>query len=298
MELFSILCFVTLAKCSKFYEAAETLHLSQSSFSKHIQLLERELGTTLFIRNPHGSELTSAGMALLPYAESIIREYDKAENLINAYRKNYKNRLVVYTHSFLVHYQLSEMLLCFQNLNAGAQVEINELESRAVLQQLKANKEYIGIIFSETDSAFEEFDQYTLMEDEMVLLVSRQHPFVEQDRVHITQLRNEELQIMLKEQETFLYAFILSQCKKAGFQPRLSPHGLWISTIRDLLIRDNIVSIIPRRIAHSMSTPETKILDIEGAEPFSIKVIKNKKNASDIVNVFFDFIKRYKFIGA
>lgn len=295
MELFSILCFVTLARCSKFFEAAEKLHISQSSFSKHIQALERTLGADLFVRHPHGSALTAAGMAFLPYAEAIIQEYEKAGHLIDAYKKSYKHRLVVYTHSFLVHYNLSEMLLCFQDTHANAQLEINELDSRLAIQHVQDNPAYVSIVFSEPDAAIEQLDRHILLYDALVLLASRQHPIAVHDRIHISLLRNEKLQIMLKEQEPFLSAFILKQCKKAGFSPKLSPHGLWISTIRELLLRENLVSVIPRRIAESICTPDLKILDLEGAEPLSIQVVKNKKSVSDIVNRFYEFTKLYAF---
>ena len=88
LDIFLLVCFLTLAKCSKFSEAAETLHISQSSFSKNIQSLEQIFGTALFIRGSHGSVLTEAGHALMPYAENIVREYGKAEKLIASYRKN------------------------------------------------------------------------------------------------------------------------------------------------------------------------------------------------------------------
>ena len=61
MELFSLRCFVTLAQYLKFSEAADSLFLSQSAFSKQIQALETDLGVKLFERNAWATALTDAG---------------------------------------------------------------------------------------------------------------------------------------------------------------------------------------------------------------------------------------------
>ena len=53
--------FVVLVREDNFLNAAETLHISQSSLTKHIQKLEKELNISLFDRNSRKAVITEAG---------------------------------------------------------------------------------------------------------------------------------------------------------------------------------------------------------------------------------------------
>ncbi len=69
METQYIIEFVTLAQTKSFSESSRLLHISQSSLSRHIQMLEKELGNDLFARTTRRIELTEFGRFYLPYAE-------------------------------------------------------------------------------------------------------------------------------------------------------------------------------------------------------------------------------------
>ena len=72
MEIQYIREFVALTKCGNYMTAAEELYISQSSLSKHIMALEKELGFSLFARTTRKVQLTQHGKLFLPYAQSII----------------------------------------------------------------------------------------------------------------------------------------------------------------------------------------------------------------------------------
>jgi DNA-binding transcriptional LysR family regulator len=72
MELDQVETFVTIVHPSGFTRAAATLHLSQPAVSRRRDLLERELGRPLFDRTRGGAQLTEAGRAFLPHAETLL----------------------------------------------------------------------------------------------------------------------------------------------------------------------------------------------------------------------------------
>ena len=53
--------------------------MSQSTLSRRVAALERELGFDLFIRGGRHVRLTPAGEAFLAHAESILAAADRAE---------------------------------------------------------------------------------------------------------------------------------------------------------------------------------------------------------------------------
>ncbi len=66
--------------------AAQALNTTQPTVSRHIQLLERQLGNALFERDASGMHLTPAGADLLPRARLILHEMELARDAMEAHR--------------------------------------------------------------------------------------------------------------------------------------------------------------------------------------------------------------------
>lgn len=78
-------CFLMIADCGSFSKAAEKLYISPNAIIKQINLLEDDLGLTLFTRTNHGVVLTEAGKSIYHDAKRIIRisqqAIDTAKNI-------------------------------------------------------------------------------------------------------------------------------------------------------------------------------------------------------------------------
>lgn len=66
--------FVAVANAKGFRRAAETLDMPNSTLSRRISELEKEIGVRLFHRSTRKVELTEAGQAYFRRCESIVRE--------------------------------------------------------------------------------------------------------------------------------------------------------------------------------------------------------------------------------
>lgn len=66
--------FLRVAELGSINKAAASLHLSQPALSRHIALLEHEMGNRLFNRTPGGVDLTDAGKMLSDRARPLIRQ--------------------------------------------------------------------------------------------------------------------------------------------------------------------------------------------------------------------------------
>lgn len=66
--------FVSLASYTKLTTAARALHMSPSTLSQHLAVLEREIGCELFSRE-NGFALTRAGETALDHVQKILFEY-------------------------------------------------------------------------------------------------------------------------------------------------------------------------------------------------------------------------------
>ncbi len=72
MELRLLRTFVTVARTGNVSAAAVELSTSQPAVTKQLQLLERRVGASLFVRGRQGARLTGAGEALLPDALDLL----------------------------------------------------------------------------------------------------------------------------------------------------------------------------------------------------------------------------------
>ena len=74
--------FVHVAKLGSFSHAAAHLNVAQSALSRHIRLLESELGVRLLDRHGRGAEPTAAGQILLRRATRLLRSLDETREAV------------------------------------------------------------------------------------------------------------------------------------------------------------------------------------------------------------------------
>ncbi|WP_027858182.1 LysR family transcriptional regulator [Marinobacterium jannaschii] len=78
MNINHMRAFLEVAKSGSFQLAAERLHITQSTVSSRIKVLETQLGSSLLIRKRDGSELTSAGRHFIRFAHTAVRAWEQA----------------------------------------------------------------------------------------------------------------------------------------------------------------------------------------------------------------------------
>ncbi|WEK46327.1 MAG: LysR family transcriptional regulator [Candidatus Andeanibacterium colombiense] len=66
--------------------AAQALNTTQPTVSRHIKLLEQQLGNPLFERDAYGMHLTAAGADLLPRGRLILHEMELAREMMEGHR--------------------------------------------------------------------------------------------------------------------------------------------------------------------------------------------------------------------
>jgi DNA-binding transcriptional LysR family regulator len=80
MDLRQMQYVVALADERQFTRAAALSGVSQSGLSAAIRTLEDELGTALFARSPRVVQPTDAGLALLPFARTMLAQATAARD--------------------------------------------------------------------------------------------------------------------------------------------------------------------------------------------------------------------------
>ena len=72
--------FLAVVTVGNFVNAAERLHVTQSTVSTRIRTLETVLGRRLFVRNKGGTTLTAAGRHFQKHAATLVRTVEQARH--------------------------------------------------------------------------------------------------------------------------------------------------------------------------------------------------------------------------
>jgi DNA-binding transcriptional LysR family regulator len=79
-RLFALRLFARVARKGSFSAAGRELNIPQSTASRVIATLEREIGAALFVRTTRAVTLTDAGSDFLTRIEAVLAELDEAEH--------------------------------------------------------------------------------------------------------------------------------------------------------------------------------------------------------------------------
>lgn len=136
---------IAIAETGSFRRAAERLYTAQPSLTEAVRELEKELGVILFNRSGKGATLTADGMNFLPYARSVMTQYD---SLLDAYGKNgaRRQKFAVSTqhYSFAVK-AFVEVTRAYDV--AEYEFAIRETRTRQVIDDVAASRSEIGILY-------------------------------------------------------------------------------------------------------------------------------------------------------
>jgi LysR family nitrogen assimilation transcriptional regulator len=88
MNLKQLSYFLAVASTGSFTKAAEQIPLAQSALSRHMRMLEEELGTTLLIRTGRGVEVTEQGEFLVIRARSLLEQSEDTKRNLQSWNDN------------------------------------------------------------------------------------------------------------------------------------------------------------------------------------------------------------------
>ena len=141
LTLQQIWIFLTAAKYGNFTRAAEELHMSQSSVSRNILLMEEPLGIILFIRVKKRVRLTSAGEYL---SKALLKPYGQLESVINQaldlQANEYRSLKVCDVDTTIPEYYLFPVTELFEKENPEVELSIARKGPVDVIDDLAAGK--------------------------------------------------------------------------------------------------------------------------------------------------------------
>ena len=164
--------------------------MAQPPLSQQIQLLEKELGVDLFIREHRHMELTEAGKLLYERARQILNLSDSARREIRDFKQGLKGTLHIGTVSSSGSVILSSAMRDFHHHHEGVHFEIYDGNTFEVIDMLHKGLVEIGIV--RTPFKAGSFHCKILNEEPMVAALSSSTTCISQDISPVLFCRNDD----------------------------------------------------------------------------------------------------------
>lgn len=252
-------CFLAAAKCDTFFDAAETLHMTQSSVSKQIQKLERELGLVLFDRRHRKAVLTPAGEMFLQEALLLSRTYHQTLLRVRNYQTELEEKLCIGTLPVLTQYHLTGRLKNFQEKYPTIQLTISEAEEPELLKGLCSDRydliigrsyllksgdlNSLGAKEINASLSPSQYHFLPIASDTLSVLLPSSHPLAGRTSVSLSEIADENF--LLMNPYTSIYHLCEELFSNAGIHPRILRTARVESIISAVAFEEGI-SLLPQ----------------------------------------------------
>lgn len=138
--------FYYTAKYGSISAAAKALYVTQPTVTHAIQSMERELGCTLFIRNPRGVVMTPEAQMLYKHISIACEHIFEAEELLINTRQMQKGSIAIGATETTLHHYLMPFLTRFRKEYPDIRLKITNSTTPSTFQALRSELLDIAVL--------------------------------------------------------------------------------------------------------------------------------------------------------
>ena len=281
--------FIAIVENDTFFDAACEMNISQSSLSKQIMKLEKELDLTLFDRTTRSATLTQAGEFFYNEAKQLIEHYKLTLENIQIFKSLHENKLHIAVLPIQTQYNLNALFNSFRKENPDIELQITEVEDDRLIEGISKN-EYDLIIARETMFDKSQFTTYPLAKDELIVAISSEHKLSQRDKLTFDDIKNENF--ILMNPYTSIYQLCINKLKENNIDANIIRTARTESIIGSVAINEGI-SLLPKSNFEVFHQKNINTISLEPQIALSVVLAKHKKTASNIaIKEFIKFVDK------
>jgi DNA-binding transcriptional LysR family regulator len=287
MELRHLRYFVAVAEELHFGRAAERLHIQQPPLSRQIQLLEAELGFSLFERSRRRVELTPAGNALLGRVRQVFEALDAAIHDARSASAGESGRLVIGFPSSLAYSGLTELLRAFRTRYPGVELALRELSPGEQIDALKSGALDVGFVRSALDDPA--LGAELVRRESLMVVLPDDHPLAAQRKIKLEALKHEPFVMFPRLRGPAFFDQLMGLCHAAGFSPHIVQEAPQLDII-SMVAAGFGISIMPSSM-RNFRRPGLSFRAIVGAPKVELSIVWRHQNLSPALHKFLDLVR-------
>lgn len=234
--------FIRVAECGRMSTVARDMFVTQSSISQAISDIEHEFGVRLFERLSKKLYLTATGTALLEYARHI-RALEKE---VEAFLKEAASRLIVHVGGTITvgASVLSPLETRLHEEHPEIQTRFFVANTHILEEKLTAGELDVALI--EGDVRHPDLIARRIMEDELVLICGRTHPFFGKETISLSELAGQSF--IFRESGSNTRAQICRQLEQNDIPYKIAWESYSVDAIRNAVIDGHGISMLSSRL--------------------------------------------------
>lgn len=205
--------FVEVVRRGSVTGAARALYVTQPALTARLNALERDVGAPLLVRRRGGVRLTEAGRTFLPYAERALQAVADGRVVLTELQRGAAGYVSICASPIVSTYALPTILNRFSQTHPGVQVAVRTGHSEEMIELVKRDEVSVGLLRAFNDP---DVEQFTLYEDELVLVVPVAHACG--NVVRLTELGDEHF--VLFDSASSYHELTNAMFLEAGIAPR------------------------------------------------------------------------------
>lgn len=261
MEIRDLSNFIKVADHNSFTKAAEELYVTQSSLSKSIKRLERQVEAELLDRTTKKIVLTDVGKLVYQQGREILNSVTDLHILVNKAKNVEMGRLKLGMPQLIGTLFFPKMATVFNNKYPNIKIELIERGAKKLEELIDEGKVDTALVVAPYVKA-EKYDISPFIEDEFYIFINKSHPLSYYEEISIHQLKNEKF--ILFTEEFTLHDYVINACKDHGFIPDILYKSSQWDLILELIDSNNAVTLLPKSIYKKNVNPNIKIIKIKG----------------------------------
>ena len=210
--------FIVLTETQNYLEAADKLFTTQSSLTRHIQTMEKELGIKLFDRTTRSCTLSEYGRIFLPYAKQIVELQYQYRTAIFNEQRSLQGNVRIGSIPMMVPYGITDTFVRFMKDNPSLTLDVIEADSADLTSMLKDGQCDFAFM-RELPREENEFNTLHFSADNLAVIMKKTDPLAAQETVALFQLKDRPL--LLLSPTTMMYKLCVSECRRSGFEPNV-----------------------------------------------------------------------------
>lgn len=279
MNIKQLRSFLVVAQEHQITAAAKLLYTTQPPLSYQIKQLEKEVGVKLFVRNPHGLELTAAGKSFHRYAQRIVSLAASAEEELKRESKGTMGSIRLGIISSAGNIIPNDKLRQFTKYYPSVNIQITDANTFSLINQL--NNSLLDVAIVRTPFNMQGLATKLIAKDRMAVVANPQYFSLPEGKLDLNEISQQPLILYRRFESMFnesfaqkgLRPFYAVKCDDARTAIHWADQGMG-------------VALVPQSIGQVFSNQQLRVVDYSQWDTQVMVVWRKEQPVRPIINKF------------
>lgn len=245
MNLDLLRSFFAVVEHGSLNQAAERLHVSQSTLTRQMHALEREVGGRILERTATGAALTATGHALLAGTRPLVAQFDAALDDARKLARGQSARLRIgYLMSAAAEY-LHPALAALRRLHPEVKVKLVDLSPGEQVAALRRGELDLALLANARVWLAREFFVRPVARVPVVVALPEHHALARRSALRLADLKG-ELFVGARERDMPGHnQWIVQLCRRARFRPRFVVEAESLTHSLATIVAEGAIDLLP-----------------------------------------------------